>query len=47
VDETESTDKGCSKCGSVPLGPGGVLCTSCRNFLEGRTAREIYAGLPH
>jgi hypothetical protein len=36
----------CARCDDRPRGPGLVLCTVCRDLLEARTAREIYAAVP-
>lgn len=45
--EAETTERTCFKCGNVPVAKTVILCDSCRDFLTGQTAREIYAALPH
>jgi hypothetical protein len=47
ADEAEATERTCFKCGNVPVEKTVILCDSCRNFLTGQTAREIYAAIPH
>lgn len=34
--------RNCAKCGNLPVGPGGILCRSCRAFLENRPVQDYY-----